>query len=186
MTDTTPLDSVRYPAGSMPRLVGSLDRETRAGLVDAIAALPGRIRALVDGVSEEALSTTYRPGGWTIRQVVHHLPDSHINAYVRQKLAATEETPRIVLYKETLWAELPEAKSGPIDLSLALLDALHARWTAFLRSLTEEQLRRAFDHPKWGPVTIEETLLWYEWHGRHHAAHIEQALKMLNDSSRSR
>jgi hypothetical protein len=159
----------------MPRLAGTLDRAERSRLIDEIAGLPARVRRLVEGLSESALDTPYRAGGWTIRQVVHHLPDSHINAYVRQKLAATEDAPRIVLYKEALWAELPEARSGPAEMSLALLDALHARWAAFMRGLTDEQFQRPFDHPKWGAVTIEESVLWYEWHGRHHTAHIERA-----------
>ena len=144
--------------------------------LETIAQLPSSVRALVASLSDEQLDTPYRPGGWTIRQVVHHLPDSHLNSYVRMKLAVTEENPTVKTYHEDRWAELPDAKSGPIDMSLALLDALHVRWVAFLRALPDADLRRAFMHGEWGRVTIEESITMYSWHCRHHAAHIENAL----------
>lgn len=177
MANSAPLDPLRYPIGPMPRLTDPLSSDDRSRLIDTIAETPARVRGLVSGLSEQALETRYRPRGWTIRQVVHHLPDSHINAYVRMKLAATEDAPRILVYQEARWAELPEAHTGPVDMSLGLLEALHRRWVAFMRALTDEAFRRPFDHPRWGLVSIEEAVLWYEWHGRHHAAHIEQALK---------
>jgi uncharacterized damage-inducible protein DinB len=177
MAATTPLDPLRYPVGPMPRLTGPLAPEVRARLVDGIAWAPARVRALVSGLPDDVLERRYRPGGWTIRQVVHHMADSHINAYVRMKLAATEDAPRIVAYQEAAWAELPEARLAPVALSVVLLEALHARWVAFLLALDESAFTRPFDHPKWGPVSIAEAVLWYEWHGRHHTAHIEQALR---------
>jgi hypothetical protein len=177
MADTAPLDPLRYPIGPMPRLTAALSSRDRSRLIDTIAETPARVRALVAGLPEQALETRYRPGGWTIRQVVHHLPDSHINAYVRMKLAATEDAPRILAYQEARWAESPEAQSGPVEMSLALLEALHRRWVAFMRALSDDACRRPFDHPKWGHVSIDEAVLWYEWHGRHHTAHIEQAVR---------
>jgi hypothetical protein len=174
----TSIDTLRYPVGPMPRLK-DVDRATRMRLVDAIAAAPSRFRSLVTGLSDAQLDTPYRPGGWTVRQVVHHVPDSHMNAYVRMKLAATEETPAIRTYEEQLWAELPEARSGPVDMSLALLEALHVRWVAFLRALPEADFARPFTHPHWGRVPIDEAIGMYEWHCRHHAAHIELAVGKL-------
>jgi hypothetical protein len=168
----TDIESLRYPVGKAPRL-SELDRATRTRLIDSIAETPDRYRSLVAGLSDAQLDTPYRPGGWTIRQVVHHVPDSHMNAYIRMKLAATEETPAIRVYEEDRWAELPEAKSGPVEMSLALLDALHRRWVAFLRALPDAEFSRTFSHPQWGAVSIDGAIALYEWHCRHHAAHIE-------------
>ena len=172
----TDIDTLRYPVGPMPRLK-HIDRATRTRLIDAIAQTPARFRSLVTGLSDAQLDTRYRPGGWTVRQVVHHVPDSHMNAYIRMKLAATEETPAIRTYEEDKWAELPEAKSGPIEMSLALLEALHRRWVAFLRALPEADFGKPFTHPQWGRVSIDEALGMYEWHCRHHAAHIENGTR---------
>src|SRR6476661_1889458 len=133
------LERLQYPVGRMPRNAAPLDTKTRAELIGVLEALPDKVRTLVSGLTDAQLDTPYRPGGWTVRQVVHHVPDSHMNAYVRMKLAATEDTPAIRLYEEQLWAELPEAKSGPAEMSLALLEALHRRWALFLRNLTDEQ-----------------------------------------------
>jgi len=135
-----------------------------------------RLRSLVSGLTEQQVDTRYRPDGWTIRQVVHHLPDSHMNAYIRMKLAATEVSPAVKSYDEQKWAELPEAKSGSVEMSLALLDALHRRWVAFLRGLPEDALGRTFQHAEWKTVTIDESISMYSWHCRHHSAHIEGAL----------
>ena len=137
--------------------------------------LPSTLRSLVQDLSEAQLDTPYRPGGWTVRQVVHHVPDSHMNAYIRMKLAVTEETPAIKTYEEARWAELPEAKSGPVAMSLDLLDALHRRWVSFLRALPEAEWRKAFSHPDWGVVSIDEAVGMYAWHCRHHMAHIRNA-----------
>jgi hypothetical protein len=170
-------DPVRYPVGRLPRSSGPLDGPTLASHLAILDGAPARFRALVNGLGDEALNLRYRPGGWTVRQVVHHVPDSHLNAYVRMKLAMTEESPLVKTYDESRWAELPEAKSGSIDMSLALLDALHQRWVAFLRALSPADLRRVFRHPEWGTVPIDESILMYSWHCRHHAAHIESALR---------
>jgi hypothetical protein len=170
------LDALRYPVGKFERVTAPLGREGRAPLLKTIEETPARIRSLVGSLRESDLERPYRPGGWTIRQVVHHIPDSHMNAYIRMKLAVTEDAPAIRTYQEQRWAELPEAKSGPVELSLALLEALHRRWIAFLGALTEDQFLRAFVHPEWGRVTVEEAVGLYAWHCRHHTAHIELAL----------
>jgi DinB superfamily len=173
----TDLDKLRYPVGRFERVSSPLDRATRDGLIDTLAQAPSRFRSLVAGVGEARLDTPYRPDGWTVRQVVHHVADSHVNAYVRMKLAMTEDAPAVKLYQEHLWAELPEAKSGDVELSLALLEALHRRWIAFLRLLPDAAFLRAFEHPEWQRTTIEEALALYAWHCRHHAAHVELGLQ---------
>ncbi len=146
-------------------------------LIEEIARLPGEVRAIVHGMSDPMLEATYREDGWTARQVVHHLPDSHMNAYVRMKLAVTEEAPTIRTYDEVRWAELPDAKSGPVDVSIDLLDALHRRWVRFLRPLSADELRAPYVHPELGRVPLDEAVAMYAWHGRHHAAHIRIALE---------
>jgi hypothetical protein len=174
--NTDDVDRLRYPVGRPPRNSSPLDSRTRAELVEIVEKLPATIGGLVTPLTDAQLDTPYRPGGWTIRQVVHHLPDSHMNAYVRMKLAATEDTPAIKTYEEALWAELPEAKTAPVGMSLDLLDGLHRRWVAFLRALPDATRRRAFSHPEWGVVSIDEALGMYAWHCRHHTAHIRQAI----------
>jgi hypothetical protein len=136
----------------------------------------------VEGLSDRELDTPYRPGGWTIRQVIHHVPDSHMNAYVRMKLAVTEQKPTIKTYEEALWAELPEARTAPIAMSLDLLDALHRRWTAFLRALPAADFGRAFQHAEWGLVSVDEALGMYAWHCRHHTAHVKLGLQRARES----
>jgi hypothetical protein len=170
------LELLRYPVGRLPRRSAPLDTHERAAYIAVLEQAPQRFRALVAGLTDPQLDTPYRPGGWTIRQVVHHVPDSHLNAYVRMKLAVTEEAPAIRTYDEARWAELPEAKIAPIEMSLALLEALHTRWTAFLRALPESAFSQPFVHPEWGRVTVDESITMYAWHCRHHAAHIERAL----------
>jgi hypothetical protein len=179
----TELDALRYPVGKFERLKAPLGRAGREPLVKTIEDTPARLRALVGGLSDAELETPYRPGGWTIRQVVHHVPDSHMNAYVRMKLAATEESPTIRVYEEQLWAELPDGKSGPIEMSLALLEALHRRWIVFLRNLTDAEFARTFQHPQWNVVTIEEAVALYAWHSRHHVAHVEQGIALSRQPS---
>ena len=174
-----PLEKLKYPVGPMPRPTTPLDRAAREQHLATIAELPSRMRSLVTGLSDAQLDTPYRPGGWTVRQVVHHVPESHMNAYIRMKLAVTEETPAIKTYEEQLWAELPDVKTCPIGVSLDLLDALHRRWIAFLHALPEADLAKAFSHPQWGRVPIDESIAMYAWHCRHHAAHIQQALASL-------
>ena len=172
----TDIDKLRYPIGPIDRPKTPLDRAARFAYLQTIEQLPARMRALVTDLTYAQLETPYRPGGWTIRQVVHHVPDSHLNAYIRMKLAMTEEAPAIRTYEEARWAELPEAKTGPVGMSLDLLDALHRRWLAFLRTLSESDCQRPFMHPEWGRVPIDEAIAMYAWHSRHHTAHIEQGL----------
>ena len=165
------LEQLRYPTGRFdPHLRVSHDQ--RGALIDRIAAAPGEIRRAVAGLSEQQLEERYRDGGWTLRQVVHHVADSHINAYVRFKLALTEDGPRIKTYHEARWAELPDTAATPIDVSLALLDALHTRWVALLRSMTDDDFARTMEHPEWGRPDLATMLSLYAWHGGHHTAHI--------------
>jgi hypothetical protein len=171
-----PLEHLKYPVGRMPRRAAPLDPAERESFIDVIDRAPARFRALVGGLSDARLDTPYRPGGWTIRQVVHHVPESHMNAYVRMKLAVTEPCPLIKTYDEQRWAELPDASHGPVEMSLALLEALHVRWVAFLRALPAAEFRRAFMHPEWKEVHVDEALEMYAWHCGHHAAHIQNAL----------
>lgn len=170
------LEKDRYPIGRFERPRGPLDSAARTGLIDAIERTPATIRSLVERLDDRQLDSPYRDGGWTIRQVVHHVPDSHMNMYIRMKLAVTEDTPVIKPYDEVRWAELPDGRSAPISMSLDLLDALHRRWVVFLRALPEEQFQRTFVHPELGSVAIVDGLAMYAWHGRHHAAHIQNAL----------
>lgn len=165
------MSDLAYPIGKFtwdgPK--GAADRAVR---IDAIAAAPAALRAAVLGLSDAQLDTPYRPGGWTVRQVVHHVPDSHMNAYVRFKLAVTEDAPTIKPYDEAAWAELADVKAVPVATSLALLDALHARWVALLASLGDADWARTFRHPELGLVPLEKNLALYAWHGRHHVAHV--------------
>ena len=172
----TDLEQLRYPVGRFARVTAPLDRAARAAHIDIIEQMPARFRSLVAGKSDAQLDTPYRPDGWTVRQVVHHVPDSHMNAYIRMKFAMTEEAPAIKVYQESLWAELPEAKTGPVDMSLTLLDGLHRRWVMFLRALGDADFGRVYVHPELGRVTLDEAIALYAWHARHHAAHIVNGL----------
>ena len=164
-----PATDLRYPIG--PFTVPDRSPETIARLVDEIAEAPRRLREALAGLTDAQLDTPYRDGGWTVRQVAHHVPDSHLNAYVRFKLALTEDTPRIKPYDEARWAALPDSRLDPA-VSLALLDALHGRWVALLRSLAPEDSERASDHPETVATPLRTALGLYAWHGRHHAAHV--------------
>lgn len=137
------------------------------------------MRAAVAGLNDEQLDTPYRPGGWTVRQVVHHVPESHLNSYVRFKLAITEDEPTIKPYFEDRWAELDDARQAPIALSLDLLEALHGRWIWFLRSLKQADFQRTFRHPELGIVSVDKNIALYAWHGEHHVAHITSMRKRM-------
>ena len=165
------MTDLRYPIGKF-QTPASVTNEERTAFIDQIAALPEDLNAAVAGLDDAQLDTPYREGGWTVRQVVHHVPDSHVNAYTRFKLALTENVPTIKTYEEAEWAELPEARSAPIGVSLALLDALHQRWVLLLRVLAPAQFARSFRHPELGLMTIDQQIAMYAWHGRHHLAHI--------------
>ena len=160
-----------YPIGRFD-LTRNVSPEERPGLIAIVEGAPGRFREAVKGLDEAQLDTPYRPGGWTVRQLVHHVPDSHMNAYVRFKLAATEEEPTIKPYEEARWADLADAKSSPIEPSLALLENLHKRWVLFLRSLGPVDWSRKFRHPELGTISLEQNLALYAWHGKHHVAHV--------------
>jgi uncharacterized damage-inducible protein DinB len=167
---------LRYPIGRF-NLNGAVTDEQVRQAVDEIAAAPAKLRAAVEGLSAEQLDTPYRPGGWTVRQVVHHVPDSHLNSYCRFKLALTEEEPTIKPYREDRWAELEDSRAMPIEVSLALLESLHARWVALLKSLAPSDFERTFRHPELGVVTLAKNVCLYGWHGRHHVAHITSLRK---------
>ncbi len=162
---------LRYPIGKFVPPDASTP-DDRGRRIDEIAGLPGALRAAVGGLSAEQLDTPYRPGGWTVRQVVHHVPDSHINAYVRFRLALTERAPTIRPYEEARWAELDDARTLPPDVSLALLDALHDRWVTLLRALPGDAWPRTLHHPESGVHDLDWLLALYAWHGRHHVAHV--------------
>lgn len=164
-------DDPRYPIGKLD-YSGPLSPEERATAIGAIEDAPLALRKALRGLSNEQLGTPYREGGWTVRQLVHHVADSHINAYCRLRLALTEDEPTIKTYDEKLWAELADGATAPIGLSLAMLDALHARWGLLLRSLTPEQFSRGFVHPASGRRDLDWLLAIYAWHGAHHTAHI--------------
>ena len=163
---------LRYPIGQF-RYQGTPDQHQREQWIAEIAAAPERLRQVVHGLTSPQLDTPYREHGWTVRQVVHHLPDSHINAYVRMKLALTEDEPVIKPYEESRWAELPDGREGPIEFSLNLLESLHRRWVLLLRGLTPSDFGRQFLHPEHGRrFELQEALALYAWHGRHHVEHI--------------
>jgi hypothetical protein len=162
---------LRYPIGEF-KFDGSLTSDEREELIGKIAETPERLRAAVAGLSAEQLDTPYRPGGWTVRQVVHHVPESHMNSYLRFKLALTEDEPTIKPYFEDRWARMDDANQAPIELSLDLLEALHGRWVWFLRSLKEGDFQRTFRHPEIGVVSLDKNTALYAWHGQHHVAHI--------------
>jgi hypothetical protein len=162
---------LRYPVGPF-EFAGTLSDGQRQALIDQMAATPERMRKAVAGLSDEQLDTPYRPEGWTVRQVVHHVPESHMNSYIRFKLAMTEEEPTIKPYFEDRWALLDDASQAPVGLSLNLLDALHERMVWFLRSLKGSDFQRTFRHPEIGTVSMDRNIALYAWHGRHHVAHI--------------
>lgn len=161
----------RYPVGRFDFEAGVSDYELPR-LIDQIADLPSRLRAAVEGLSDGQLDTPYREGGWTVRQVVHHVPDSHMNAYVRMRLALTEDEPTIRPYEEARWAELPDARTGPVEISLALLEGLHHRWVLLMRSLDPADFDRSLRHPELGVMRLDTLVGMYAWHGRHHLAHV--------------
>jgi hypothetical protein len=170
------MSDLRYPIGKF-HYDGVLTGEQKQKSLDDIANAPANLRAAVEGLSEIQLDTPYRPGGWTVRQVVHHVPDSHMNAYIRFKLALTEDEPTIKPYEQQLWADLGDTKSTPIEVSLTLLDSLHDRWVQLLRSFSATDWKRTFRHPELGVVSLEKNLALYAWHGRHHVAHITELRK---------
>lgn len=161
----------RYPVGQFRAPVVISERDL-SGAIDDIAAAPTEFREASADLTDEQLDTPYRPDGWTVRQVIHHVADSHMNSYIRFRLALTETEPTIKPYDEQAWADLVDARHAAVSVSLELLDALHRRWTMLLRSLTEADWKKTFRHPERGLMRLDSTALLYAWHGKHHAAHI--------------
>ena len=174
-----PAFSLKFPIGRFDR-PSEATEATRAHAIDVLSALPVNLRAAVHGLSDVQLDTPYREGGWTVRQLVHHVADSHTNAYVRTRLALTEEWPTIKPYDEPQWAELADARTLPVVISLDLLDALHRRWVALLRSLKEAEWQRGYVHPESGKQSLEFVVLLYDWHSRHHTAHVAELRKRMS------
>ena len=168
---------LRYPVGKFD-FDAPVNEADYPKLIAAIAETPVALRSAVAGLTRDQLETRYRLGGWTVKQVVHHVPDSHLNAYTRFKLALTENEPTIKPYDEAAWAELADSRKVPIEVSLDLLDALHLRWVALLRSMDTDDLNRGLRHPEHDRVlTLKQMLGLYAWHGRHHVAHITSLKK---------
>lgn len=165
------MEDLRYPIGKFT-CEGDVTEAQRKAWIDEIAALPARLRAVLAGLTAPQFDTPYREGGWTVRQVVHHLADSHLNMYIRFKLALTETEPTIRPYDEGLWAELPDARTARMETSLELLEGLHERWVMTMRNMSAEEFKRSFIHPETGRWTLERAAGLYAWHCRHHTAHI--------------
>jgi hypothetical protein len=166
----------RYPIGKFTYQQPP-DETQRKQFIDDIEKTPAALRAAIQGLTPQQIETPYRDGGWTVRQVVHHVPESHMNAYTRFKLALTEDNPTVRPYMEDRWALTPDVQSTPLEDSLALLDPLHQRWVRLLRALKPEEWKRPFQHPAMGAMTVEKNLALYSWHGRHHVAHITELRK---------
>jgi hypothetical protein len=165
------MSDLAYPISRFQRPDSLTDAQRRAA-IDSIAGTPERFRAAVTGLDQRQLDTPYRPGGWTVRQVIHHVPDSHMNAMTRFKLALTEEHPSVKSYDEAAWANLEDARSTPVETSLTLLDVLHDRWVRVLRAMRPTDFARTLHHPESGTLSLDQMLALYDWHGRHHTAHV--------------
>lgn len=165
------LFKLRYPIGkfSPPSSISGADIDR---YIKTIEKTPGKLRSVVENLNDDILDTRYRPDGWTVRQVIHHLPDSHMNSYIRFKLGLTEDTPEIKTYDEAKWAELGDSKSTPVETSLALLESLHKRWADLLKSMSQDDFIKTVRHPEWGRIRLDVMLAIYDWHCRHHLAHI--------------
>lgn len=165
------MTDLRYPIGPFVT-PAALTPSERAAAIERIAAAPAALRRALAGLGPAQLDTPYRDGGWTVRQVVHHVPDSHLNAYIRFKLGLTEEQPTIKPYDQERWARLSDVAAVPVDVSLTLLEALHVRWVALLRGMSAADFARTFVHPEMGTLRLDQTLALYAWHGEHHTAHV--------------
>ena len=168
---TQPVSDPCYPVGKFAR-PAIIDAAHLRGCIATLSALPENLRAAVDGLTKAQIDTPYREGGWTVRQLVHHVADSHLNAYVRTRLALTEDWPTVQGYDEKAWAELVDARALPIEVSLDLLESLHRRWVALFESLSEAQWQRGYNHSENGRTPLAEAIALYDWHSRHHVAHI--------------
>lgn len=177
-SDDPDLQALRFPIGPFRR-GPALSADERAAAIDDLAALPSKLRAAVEDLDDAALDTPYRPDGWSVRQLVHHVPDSHLNSYVRFKWAMTEERPAIKVYDQDAWALQEDARTAPIAPSLDLLEALHARWTTWLRTLEDADWERELVHPESGTLTLDTMLQLYRWHAAHHLAHVTRLRERL-------
>jgi len=164
-------EDLRFPIGQFDN-AAKVTPQKRKEFIQTIEELPENFRQAVKGLSEKQLDTPYRPEGWTVRQLVHHVADSHLNSYIRFKLGLTEVAPTIKPYEEALWAETADGKSAPVEISLNLIDAIHARWTIFLKSMSDADFNRKINHPESGEMSLDSLLALYDWHSRHHTAHI--------------
>lgn len=165
------MTDLSFPIGRFA-YAGEHTEGQRRELIDRIESAPARLRAAVEDLTPEQLDTPYRLGGWTVRQVVHHVPDSHIHSYCRFRLALTEDTPSVKGYDQDRWAQLSDSRTAPVEVSLALLESLHRRWVITLRSMIPADFGRTFLHSELGPVTLDRNVALYAWHGDHHVAHI--------------
>ncbi len=166
----------RYPVGKY-QMPSDVSPAKRGEAIREIATAPHKMRAAVTGLSDAQLETPYRDGGWTVRQVVHHLADSHMNAYIRWRLALTETEPTIKPYEEAAWAKLEDARHAPVEVSLKLLEPLHERWVGLLQSVKPDEFARTFRHPEHGVRSLDWMLFLYAWHGNHHTAHVTELRK---------
>lgn len=171
-------EDLRFPVGKFEKV--EVTEELRQQFIQTIAGLPKKLRESVKDLNEDQFETPYRPEGWTVKQVVHHIADSHSNSLIRFKLALTEDVPPIKPYLEDKWAELADAKHAPVDLSLSLIDGLHARWTLVLKAMTAADFERKLFHPEHGEVSLNYMLSLYDWHSRHHLAHINSLRERNN------
>lgn len=177
MNTSTSDELLRYPVGQAQLPDGPLAAAERTALIQQIAELPAQLTATARAVGGERLQLPYRPGGWTGRQVIHHVADSHMNCYVRYRLALTEDNPTIRPYNEKAWAELPDVTATPITVSLSMIEAMHSRWVTLLHHLTDEQWQRTFYHPGYDRTySLDQALALYAWHGRHHLGHLKLLL----------
>jgi hypothetical protein len=167
----TPVEDLRHPIGRFSFQPPSTPAQRQKWIAE-VAATPAQLRAAIAGLNEDQLNTPYRDGGWTVRQVIHHVPESHMNAYIRFKLALTEHEPTVKPYDEAAWAETADVRDTPIEVSLALLESLHQRWVILLNSMSHADFQKQFRHPELGVVPLERNLALYAWHGKHHTAHI--------------
>ena len=174
------LENLRFPIGRF-RLPDEVTSQQIADWIDDIESAPNQFEEAVNNLSDEQLNTAYRPNGWTLRQVVHHVADSHMNSYIRFKWTLTESTPKIKAYDEKNWAEEPEAKNAPVEISIQLLKSLHARWVLVLKNLSEEDLNKEFTHPETGKnISLKTMVGLYAWHGKHHLGHITSLRNRMN------
>jgi len=176
MSTQTVAPDLRYPVGQF-KPEPSYTEAQRVAMIQDIADLPAKLRAAVAGLNDQQLDTPYRDGGWTVRQTVHHVADSHVNSYIRLRFAATENNPTIMPYNEAVWAELPDAKHEPVEVSLKILEGLHHRWVVLLRSFKPEDWKRTMFHPERGSLDMGTNTALYSWHSKHHVAHITELRK---------